>query len=184
MQWQWIYDCKSNSFNYLSLRSSDMKSDFSTKRDDNLTLLFIFVIVFLVVASLGCFVMSIVFSYVPRLVYPHPIVNVKNVTHQTTGISHVQFYMRCDISKHGPSQSQLLQDCGAITFAVDPDCNLNSWQSYWASTYGFGEMQCPTLYLQEISATENLSVNLVALASAMMMIGGFVLLIPFWCICQ
>ena len=64
-----------------------------------------------VVFSLFCFVMSIVFSYVPSLVYPQKIVNVEQSGNAT------EFYLRCDVAS-GEDRSSLLKDCGVSGYIV------------------------------------------------------------------
>ena len=138
-----------------------------------------FVVAGLVVAgtlALVCMIMSIVFAYDISLVYPNIYVNVFN----TTIDNKMQFYMRCDQSNNKVVLANLLRFCGIETFNVQPGCNLLSYYSYWYQTYSFGEMKCPTGYLNQFTTTIDVNINLVALASSMMIIGTLIFLIPFF----
>lgn len=124
--------------------------------------------------------MSIVFAYVIALVYPNPIVNVANVTSLTTGASAIEFYLRCDLANGGSTSQTILLNCGTPTYILVPHCNLLALQSYYYQTYAIGTMaSCPSGYLQNINATVNLGTNLVILASVMMILGMFIVWIPF-----
>lgn len=137
---------------------------------------------FCVLGAITCFTMAIVFSYVPHLVYPEPIVNVRP---GVQGSNMTQFHLRCDLAGDGVYRAQLLQDCGATLYAVEPDCNLAKSAGYWPAAFAFGQVWCPTQYLSHIAGTTvNLSVNLIPLASCMMILGGFLCCVPFfvlWC---
>jgi len=120
--------------------------------------------------ALTCFIMAIVFSYVPSLVYPKHIVNVANG-------NLTEYYLRCD-KANGEFLSTLLEKCNTSDFKIEPDCNIPSWYSYWYKVFVFGKMECPSGYLESFTRTENLSVNLVAVASSMMILGGIIFLFP------
>ena len=141
---------------------------------------FITMIVISVAASITCLVMSIVFAYDISLVYPNPIVNVANVTNLATGVNVLQFYLRCDQANGGSAAQDILSNCGISSFIIVPRCNLIAPQSYYYQTFAFGSVAtCPPGYLQSIGYTVNLGINLVALASVMMIIGAIVVWIPF-----
>lgn len=121
------------------------------------------------VAALVCFVMSIVFSFKIDLVYHEPIVNVDG------GV----FYLRCDVANSGPYLQSLLDACGAPAFIIPPRCVLLWSQSYWYQTFAYGSVAaCPTGYLSRQTSRVDLGINLVALAGAMMLIGGILFAIP------
>ena len=145
----------------------------------NSPVIFILLIVVCAVGVLGCFIMSVVFSYKPNLVYPDPIVNVDRSGNLT------KFYLRCDVADNGEYRSALLKNCNSGGYFVEPDCDIPPMHSYWYATFAFGETECPSGYLEGFTQTVNLSVNLVALASSMMILGGFIFAIPFllWYIC-
>lgn len=144
------------------------------------TLPFIIMVVVTIAACITCFVMSIVFAYDISLVYPDPIVNVANVTNLATGASVIAFYLRCDQANGGSAEQNILSSCGVHNFEIVPHCNLLSLQSYYYQTFAYGSVTtCPSGYLQGITATANLGVNMVALASAMMILGMFIVWIPF-----
>jgi hypothetical protein len=141
---------------------------------------FIVMIVVTIAACVACFVMSIVFAYVITLTYPDPIVNVANVTNLATGSSVIAFYLRCDQANGGAGAQSVLSNCGVHNFEIVPDCKMLSLQSYYYQTFAFGSVSsCPSGYLQGIRATTNLGVNLVAVASSMMILGIFIVWIPF-----
>ncbi len=124
------------------------------------------------VLTLTCLVMSIVFAYDISLVYPNSVVNVISIDQ---GIS---FYLRCD-QANGGGLITILALCNITSFEIQPHCNILSLQSYYYQTYAAGLVKtCPTGYLQSATSTTNLGVNLVALASAMMMLGMFIVWIP------
>lgn len=141
------------------------------------SLFFFIMFIGLIVLAVTCLVMSIVFSYVPSLVYPEYIVNTRVVNGTLT-----DFYLRCDCAKSGECRSNIRKSCNAPGFLTEPDCNLHSWYSYWYATFAYGEIECPSGYLEQFTRTENLSVNLVALASSMMILGMFICLTPLFCI--
>ena len=124
------------------------------------------------ICALVCLIMSIVFAYDISLIYPDVYVNV--ATNNNT-----QFYMRCDQTTNKVVLANLLQSCGVEYFNVQPGCNLLSYYSYWYGTHSFGEMKCPTGYLDQFKNTIDLNLNLVALASSMMIIGCFIFCVPF-----
>jgi len=141
---------------------------------------FIVMLVVTIAACVACFVMSIVFAYDISLVYSDPIVNVANVTNLATGSSVIEFYLRCDQANGGAGAQSILSNCGIHNFEIVPHCNLLSLQSYYYQTFAYGSVSsCPSGYLQGIKATTNLGVNLVALASSMMILGIFIVWIPF-----
>lgn len=143
------------------------------------TCTFITLIIICSVLSLVCFIMSIVFAYVITLTYPDPIVNVQNNTNLATGVSVIEFYLRCDLANGGSYEQNILSNCGIKSFSIVPHCNLLSLQSYYYQTYAYGSVSsCPSGYLQSITATTNLGINYVALASSMMIIGIFLIWIP------
>ena len=123
---------------------------------------------------IGSFVMIFVFSYVPALTYPDPIVNVefKNATYG--------FYVRCDVGKDTKNLDKLLQDCGSQQWNIQPDCGDDF--TYWWRVFSFGKTKCSTDYLSDISTTVNLNINLLAVASAMMIISFIIFAIPTICI--
>ena len=122
--------------------------------------------------AVACLIMSIVFSYTPSLVYHQPIVNVKQKGNLT------EFYLRCDLASDGKYKSNILKDCGSNGYTIEPDCNIPSIYSYWYGTFAFGETQCSTGHLENFTATENMKINLIALASSMMIIGMFLFSSP------
>jgi hypothetical protein len=130
-------------------------------------------------ASITCLVMSIVFAYDIVLVYHDPIVNVANVTNLESELSVIEFYLRCDQAYGGTAAQNILFSCGIQSYEVSPHCNSPSL-SYYYQTYAFASVaSCPTGYLQAITSTVNLGVNLVALAS----IGMILLMIAVWTPC-
>lgn len=132
------------------------------------------------ILALICLIMSIVFAYDIALVYPHVYVNVVNATNYDK----LQFLMRCDQANNKALLANLLQSCGVETFNVQPGCNLLSYYSYWYQAYSFAEMKCPTGYLLQFVDTINSNVNLVIVASSMMIIGCILFCLPFffvWC---
>lgn len=132
-----------------------------------------------IAACLACFIMSIVFAYCIWIVYPNPIVNVANVTNLATGGSVIEFYFRCDQANGGASAQALLLNCGVTNFQIVPHCNTLALQNYYYQTFAMGSVaSCPTGYLQGITSTANLGVNLVALASSMMILGIFIVWVP------
>lgn len=119
-----------------------------------------------VACAITCVVMSIVFAYNVALVYPSAYVNVvrENATMY-------EFYMRCDLANDGRRRLELQEACGVSLFIIEPACAI-PWHSYYYGTYGFGKMPCLTNYLHAFTRTENLNINLVALASLMMALGA------------
>jgi len=135
-------------------------------------------LIIMLAASITCFVMCFVFAYDVVLVYHDPIVNVENVTDPATGISVIEFYLRCDQAYGGVAAQNILFSCGIQAYEVSPHCNSPS-SSYYYQTYGFASVaSCPTGYLQSITATANLGVNLVAFASLMMAFGIIIIWTP------
>lgn len=120
-----------------------------------------------VASTLVCLIMSVVFAYNVSLVYPSPYVNV--VGHP----NYTDFFMRCDVAADGKKRLELLTSCGGAPFVVEPSCSI-PWGSYFYATYAFGQMPCPTRYLDTFTRTENLAVNLVILASLLMALGAVV----------
>lgn len=142
---------------------------------DRSKLLIVSLLVFGVLA-LTCLVMSIVFAYDIALIYPNVIVNVL-VTNSST--SRTQFYMRCDQTNNKVALENLLSSCGTENFNIQPGCNFLYYYSYYYGTYGFGDMHCPTGYLNQFTNTVNMNVNLVIVASIMMILGMILFCLPF-----
>jgi hypothetical protein len=109
--------------------------------------------------------MAAVFGANPSIVYPNPVVNVlaSNGT--------VNFYVRCDVAQYDDSRKSILEICNITEFSVVPVCA--QLYNYYTQAYTFGSVsKCPTGYLQAITSTVNLSVNLIAFAMSVMIIGA------------
>ena len=137
-------------------------------------------LIVMLAACITCLVMAIVFAYDIVLVYHDPIVNVVNTTNLATGTSVIEFYLRCDQANNGQAAQNILFSCGIQTYIIPPHCNIQALQSYYYQTFAFTSVaSCPTGYLQAITATANIGVNLVAFASLMMAFGVIIVWTPF-----
>jgi hypothetical protein len=133
--------------------------------------------------ALGSLIMTFVFCYVPHIIYPHPIVNVEAAT-PTTVSPIFQIHLRCDLAQSGYYRARLLQNCNTSLYSVEPNCNTPPSAGYVLAAYAFGQLECTTGYLSGFYPVVNLNVNLIALATCMMIISTLLFLLPFfivWC---
>lgn len=134
-----------------------------------------FGLIFCVVACFLLFIMCIVFSFCPWLTYPAPVFNVNNTKNNTFTL-----LVRCDYGSNSANLLQILTDCASSSWMVQPQCG--TYNEWLIRPYSFGSVDCPSRWLQSVTATRDTSISWIALAFSLSLLGGFIFLIPSACL--
>lgn len=130
------------------------------------------VLVLFAMAFLVCFSVSIVAFTNYNFLYPNLIVNVDYKGNET-----YTFYGRCDYFHTLEHQNETLTKCNVSKWIVKPNCEESD--DHINRLYAFGEMKCPTKYLEKFKGKIDLSVHLIGIVgialmffSAVFILGG------------